>query len=63
MKKKENGKFLSFTNIRKYKDGILWAASMAGKWLPTTFYEEIKKYLKFYKKELVQAWKYGNTDE
>jgi hypothetical protein len=62
-KKKENGKFLSFTYIRKYKDGILWAASMAGERLPTAFYEEIEKYLKGYKKELVQAWKDGNTDE
>jgi hypothetical protein len=62
-KKKENGKFLSFTDIRKYKDGILWAASMAGERLPTMFYEEIGKYLKGYKKELVQARKDSNTDE
>jgi hypothetical protein len=62
-KMKENGKFLSFTDIRKYKDGTLWGASMAGEWLPTTFYEEIEKYLKGYKKELVQARKDGNTDE
>jgi hypothetical protein len=63
-KKKENGKFLPFTDIRKYKDGILWAArSMAGERLPTAFYEEIEKYLKGYKKELVQARKDSNIDE
>jgi hypothetical protein len=60
---KENGNFLSFTDIRKYKDAILWAASMAKERLPTTFYEEIEKYLKGYKKELVKARKEGNTDE
>jgi hypothetical protein len=41
-KKKENGKFLSFTDVRKYKDTILWGARIAKEWLPTTFYEEIE---------------------
>ena len=50
IKKKENGHFLSFTDLRKYKDAILWAASMAEERLPTTFYEEIEKFLKGYKK-------------
>ena len=63
VKKKENGHFLSFTDVRKYKDAILWAASMAEERLPTTFYEEIEKFLKGYKKELVQARRAGNTDE
>jgi hypothetical protein len=63
MKKKENGKFLSFTDLRKYKDAILWAASMAEERLPTTFYEEIEKFLKGYKNELVKAWRDGNIDE
>jgi hypothetical protein len=63
MKKKENGNFLSFTDLRKYKDVILWSASMAEERLPTTFYEEIEKLLKGYKKELVKARRDGNTDE
>jgi hypothetical protein len=62
-KKKENGKFLSFTDIRKYKDAILWGASMSEERLPTTFYEDIERYLKGYKKELVKARKDGNLDE
>jgi hypothetical protein len=63
MKKKENGNFLSFSDLRKYKDAILWAASMAEERLPTTFYEEIEKFLKGYKKEFVKARRDGNTDE
>jgi hypothetical protein len=63
MKKKEDGKFLSFTDLLKYKDEIMGAASMAEERLPTTFYEEIKKLLKGYKKELVKARRDGNTDE
>jgi hypothetical protein len=63
MKKKENSNFLSFTDLRKYKDAILWAARMAEERLPTTFYEEIEKFLKGYKKELVKARRDGNTDE
>jgi hypothetical protein len=58
MKKKENGNFLSFMDLWKYKDAIMWAASMAEERLPTTFYEEIEKFLKGYKKELV---KHGET--
>ena len=58
MKKKENGNFLSFMDLPKYKDAILLAASMAEERLPTTFYEEIEKFLKGYKKELV---KHGET--
>ena len=63
IKKKENGHVLSFTDIRKYKDAILWAARMAEERLPTTFYEEIEKFLEGYKKELVKAQRDGNTDE
>jgi hypothetical protein len=63
MKKKENGNFLSFTDLRKYKNVILWAASMAEERLPTTFYEEIENFLKGYKKELVKARRDSNTDE
>jgi hypothetical protein len=63
MKKKENGHFLSFMDQPKYKDAILWSASMAEERLPTTFYKEIEKFLKGYKKELVKAWRDGNTDE
>jgi hypothetical protein len=62
-KRKANGHFLSFVDIRKYKDAILWASSMAEERLPTNFYEEMEKYLKGYKKELVKAKKDGNLDE
>jgi hypothetical protein len=55
LKKKENVKFLSFTDI--------WGVSMVEEQLPTTFNEDIKKYLKGYKKELVKAQKDGNLDE
>jgi hypothetical protein len=63
IKKKENGNLLSFTDLRKYKDAIMWPVSMAEERLPTIFYEEIEKFLKGYKKELVKAWRDGNTDE
>jgi hypothetical protein len=62
--KKEYCHFLSFNDLQKYKDEILWAASMAEGRPPTTFYKEIEMCLKGYKKELVKARRdSNNTDE
>jgi hypothetical protein len=45
MKKKENGNFLSFTDlVRKDKDAILWTASMAEERLPTTSMKKSKSF-------------------
>ena len=60
---KDNGKLKSNQDIRKYKDAILWGAKTAKQRLPTTFYEEIDKYLASYKKLVVSEKKKGNVDE
>lgn len=62
-KAKKNGKLKTFTDIRKYKDAILWGAKTVGERLPTSFYEEVDKYLESYKKLFIKAKKAGNTDE
>ena len=62
-KKKENGKIKQFTDIRKYKDAILWGSATSECPLPTAFYTEVTKYLKSYKKETVVAKKNGMVDE
>ena len=53
----KNGKLKSLMDIRKYKDAILWGAGVVDEKLPTSFYEDIDKYLKSYKKLAVQAKK------
>ena len=61
--KKENGKLKSFTDIRKYKDAILWGSSIANVPLPRSFYREIEVYLTAFKKKVVSARKKGEVDD
>lgn len=62
-KAKANGKLKSVEDIRKYKDVIMWGATVAGERLPTSFYEMIDTFLNGYKKEWTQAKKKGNVEE
>ena len=62
-KKKKNGKICSNSNIRKYKDAILWGSSQAKSPLPSSFYDEIDRFLKSFKKETKAAAKDGLLDE
>ena len=50
-KKKKNGKICSNSNIRKYKDAILWGSKQASSPLPPSFYDELEKFLNVFKKE------------
>ena len=62
-KKKSNGKIYSNSNIRKYKDAILWGSKQASSPLPSSFYDELEKFLKAFKKETKVAAKEGMLDE
>ena len=63
VKKKENGQFCSFTNIRKFHDAILFGATEAREVLPQTYYTEMDRFLASYKKETCKARKEGKLDE
>ena len=56
-KKKKNSKICSNSNIRKYKDAILWGSSQVKSPLPSSFYDEIERFLNSFKKEATQAAK------
>lgn len=62
-KYKSNGKMKHHNDIRKYKDAILWGASVRKQPLPTSFYAEMEVFLKGYMKETAKAKKDGNLDE
>jgi len=61
--KKEDGKIKSFDDIRKYKDAIQWGAATCHERLPTTFYVEIEKYLKSYRRVTQAAKKRGEMED
>ena len=63
VKIKPNGKLLSYTNVRKFKDAILWGAKITDTLLPMSFHQQMERFLNSYKKEEVQAKKIGNVDE
>ena len=60
---KANGKMCSNSNLRKYKDAIVWGSSKAKQPLPSSFYNDIDKFLKLFKKETKKAAKDGLLDE
>ena len=62
-KKKANGKMCSNSNLRKYKDAILWGSGQAKCPLPSLFYDEMDRFLKSFKKETKKAAKDGLLDE
>ena len=46
-------------DLRKYGDAIRWASGIAGKKLPTRYYDEFDKFKSSYKKEYALAKKCG----
>lgn len=62
-KTKTNGKTTSFTHIRKYHDAILFGAEKVKERLPTSYFDEMEKFLKGFKKECATAKSAGNLDE
>jgi hypothetical protein len=61
--RKANGKMKSHQDVRKYKEAIMWAASVVGERLPTTFFVEMDKYLASYKKQIIKPKKKGEVNE
>ena len=62
-KMKPNGMMCSNSNIRKYKDALLWGSRQAKCPLPSTFYNEMDRFLRSFKKETKKAAKDGLLDE
>jgi len=62
-KKKEDGKYKSFEDMRKYKDAIMWGAKVQGERLPSSFYETFDMFLAAYKKEFRKGKIAGLVDE
>ena len=63
-KTKTNGKTTSFSHIRKYHDAILFGAEKVKERLPTSsYFDEMEKFLKGFKKECATAKSEGNLDE
>ena len=60
---KPNGHYCSNSQLRKYKDSILWGSTQAKSPLPSSFYREIDTFLKSFKKESKKAAKEGLLDE
>ena len=58
-----DGKIISFNDIRKYKDAVIWGSKVVKTPLPTTFYQEAEAYLKGYKKLVVKKQKEGMIAE
>ena len=50
-KQKPDGKIKSKTDLWKYKDAIMWGATVAGEQLPSNFYSITDEFLGGYKKE------------
>ena len=62
-KVKVNGNMCSVSNLSKYKDAILWGSQEAHSPLPQSFYIEMERFLKSFKKETQKAKKEGKLDE
>ena len=60
---KANGKMCSKSNLRKYKDAILWGSSEAKQPLLPSFYDDMDRFMKSFKKETKKAAKYGLLGE
>ena len=63
VKRKENGKMMSFSGIRKFNDAILFGAKKAKQKLPPSYYYAIGEFLVGYKKETANARQDGQVDE
>ena len=56
-------KIKSVTDIRKYKDAIMWGAEMKKQLLPLIFYSKIENFVGSYKKEVTNERFKGNFDK
>ena len=63
IKRKKDGKIKSVTDIRKYKDAIMWGAEMKNQLLPLTFYSQIENFEGSYKKEVSNERSKGNVEK
>lgn len=58
-----DGKIISFNDIQKYKDAVIWGSKIVKTLLPATFYQEAEAFFKGYKKLVVKKRKEGMIDE
>ena len=58
---KGGGKMFSNSNLRKYKDAILWGSSEEKQPLPSSFYNDSDKFLKYFKKETSDQYPRNKT--
>jgi hypothetical protein len=62
-KTKTNRKTTLFSHIQKYHDAILFRAAKVKERLPTSYFNEMEKFLKGFKKECATAKSEGNLDK
>ena len=62
-KVRSDGKILSYDNIRKCKDAILWGSRVRNTKLPLDFYTEMDTFLAACKREVAKGKKEGLTSE
>ncbi len=60
-KVKANGNTSSHVQLRKYNDALLWGSQAAKQLLPRGYYEDVDKFLQFFRKETVDAKRRRNT--
>ena len=60
---KQNGKTMSYDNIRKYFDAIQFGAAEVDCLLPVSFYQEKDKFLQAFRKQVAKAKCSGDTEE
>ena len=60
---KENGKTMSYDNIRKYFDAIQFGAAEVDCLLPVSFYQEKDKFLQAFRKQVAKAKCTGDIEE
>lgn len=61
-KVKYNGKMSSHVQLCKYNDAVIWGSKSAKEPLPSSYYDEMEKFLASFKKETPSA-KNGMLDE
>ena len=59
----EGGKHYSFVHARKYHDSVLYCAKLAGKHLTLQYINDMKAFIKTFKKEKAAAKSEGKCDE
>ena len=62
-KEKTTGKMCGMSNMRKYKDAIIWGLKQAKQPLPPSFYDGINSFLRSFKKETKKAGEKGYLDK